>query len=175
MHVLMLRGLSTELSHSASAARCDRDAHENVAHVARVCRPRMSILDRPCLAARRDAPHATAGLCTLVGNDRSVLRSQRRSVRRHVVRGHRLAVDLRWTPVRSGRLLLSSDQSDRARRHSRSRWIGYPARDAPRAFQIGRTGDVSRALPAGAYAFRGYYNGRFSGPVSPADTVILGP
>jgi hypothetical protein len=42
-------------------------------------------------------------------------------------------------------------------------------------FQIGRTGDVSWAIPAGAFAFRGFYNGQFSGPKSAPDTVILGP
>jgi hypothetical protein len=42
-------------------------------------------------------------------------------------------------------------------------------------FQIDRKGRAFWSIPAGAYAFRGFYNGRFSGPGSAPDTVILGP
>jgi hypothetical protein len=42
-------------------------------------------------------------------------------------------------------------------------------------FQTGRRDDVYWAIPAGAYAFTGYYNGRFSGRASAADTAAVGP
>ena len=41
-------------------------------------------------------------------------------------------------------------------------------------FKIDLTRDVFWTLPPCAYVFTGYYNGRFSGPASTPDTVVVG-
>lgn len=42
-------------------------------------------------------------------------------------------------------------------------------------FRIADRQDIYWALPAGAYALTGYYNGRLTGPASTPDTALVGP